>query len=547
MILLQTSLLTPGAMNLKIGIDFDNTIVSYDSIFHKYALREKWIDSTVLESKNAVRNSIREKLGNDVWIKLQAIVYGEAMSEAAFTPGAEIFLRWCRTQKIPFFIISHKTQYAANDKRKDLRTPAIEWMKAHDFFSRSFLGLKIGEHVFFEATRKEKFDRMKRCGITHFIDDLQEVLLDSQFPKSIEPLYYNPRHEKCEGIFKSFSSWEDIIKHLDCNIDDNPLFRIVKTKLNEDVRSLSTISSGPKRVAYKVETNKNTYFVKSYALRKSDPRKPWLNEFLSLKFLKQLGFDNIPSPILFDDSEKISIFSHIKGVHFASEEITENHLDQALQFFVALQDHRKNAEHDIPMASEACFSVKEYIEHNDERLQKLSRSKNKMLNAFLYNDLIPTWKDIKERVVVEAKQNQVNLTSVLPMDKRILSPSDVGFHNILKEAGSGRLMFIDFEYFGFDDPLKMMCDFMLEPAVPLPKSLKDKWVREFIQAFHLTNDDKVRQKLLYPILSFKWCLIVLNIFLNEDEDQKLLNTQFFKSKAMLVQLQTEFEKNCLLK
>ena len=50
--------------------------------------------------------------------------------------------------------------------------------------------------------------------------------------------------------------------------------------------------------------------------------------------------------------------------------------------------------------------------------------------------------------------------------RRSLSPSDFGFHNALLEA-DGRLTFVDFEYFGWDDPVKIVADVMLHPGMGL--------------------------------------------------------------------------------
>ena len=44
----------------------------------------------------------------------------------------------------------------------------------------------------------------------------------------------------------------------------------------------------------------------------------------------------------------------------------------------------------------------------------------------------------------------------------ILSPSDIGFHNTLKCRN--KIFFIDFEYFGLDDPIKITSDFIIHPG-----------------------------------------------------------------------------------
>ena len=74
---------------------------------------------------------------------------------------------------------------------------------------------------------------------------------------------------------------------------------------------------------------------------------------------------------------------------------------------------------------------------------------------------------VPDREAVEADQ---------PLDpaERCLSPSDFGFHNAIL-ANDGRLRFIDFEYAGWDDPSKLICDFFCQPAVPAPPQAFDRF------------------------------------------------------------------------
>src|SRR5690606_1492036 len=53
---------------------------------------------------------------------------------------------------------------------------------------------------------------------------------------------------------------------------------------------------------------------------------------------------------------------------------------------------------------------------------------------------------------------------------RLLSPSDFGFHNMLRRD-DGSLAFIDFEYFGWDDPAKLAADFLLHAGHKLTPAL----------------------------------------------------------------------------
>ena len=79
------------------------------------------------------------------------------------------------------------------------------------------------------------------------------------------------------------------------------------------------------------------------------------------------------------------------------------------------------------------------------------------------------------------KINRVFSKSDLPRkvakEEKSLSPSDFGFHNMLIDK-NGRLRFIDFEYAGWDDPAKIICDFFCQPKFPVPMNWMDSFIEE---------------------------------------------------------------------
>ena len=56
---------------VHIGLDFDNTLIDYDGVFHQVALEKGLIDEHVPVSKTAVRDSLREREQEDDWTELQ--------------------------------------------------------------------------------------------------------------------------------------------------------------------------------------------------------------------------------------------------------------------------------------------------------------------------------------------------------------------------------------------------------------------------------------------------------------------------------------------
>jgi hypothetical protein len=180
-------------MNAIVGIDFDNTLVSYDALIHAAALERGLISGATDALKRAVRDEIRRLPDGEIeWQRLQALVYGPLMPHARLIEDARTFVRGCHDRGISVYVISHKTEYAAyDDTRTNLRTAALEWMRANRFFDADGLGLRP-EHVFFEGSRDAKIARIIALRCTHFIDDLEEVFREPSFPSDVEKLLYAP-------------------------------------------------------------------------------------------------------------------------------------------------------------------------------------------------------------------------------------------------------------------------------------------------------------------------------------------------------------------
>lgn len=169
---------------LRIGLDFDNTIISYDDVFSAMAKRWGLIDPAFVGRKQAVRDAIRLLPDGELtWQRLQGQVYGKGIVDATLVAGFDGFLRRCQNEGCKVMIISHKTEYGHQDPdRINLRQAARDWMAARKLIGES--GIPAA-NVFFESTRTEKLARIAALSCTHFVDDLEEVLNDPAFPSAV--------------------------------------------------------------------------------------------------------------------------------------------------------------------------------------------------------------------------------------------------------------------------------------------------------------------------------------------------------------------------
>jgi len=189
---------------MHIGIDFDNTIVCYDDVFHKAAVERNFIPATFSASKTEIRDFFRAQKQEAVWTELQGYVYGARMDLAQPFPGVGDFFEYCRKHNIRVSIISHKTKHPYLGIQYDLHTAAQKWLMKQPFF-------RDGINVFFELTLQEKLHRIERTGCDAFIDDLPELLNEPKFPQKPRKILFDPGNLYQENTqWQKLSSWEQM-------------------------------------------------------------------------------------------------------------------------------------------------------------------------------------------------------------------------------------------------------------------------------------------------------------------------------------------------
>jgi len=190
-----------------VGIDFDNTIVCYDSTFHLAACERGLIPPDIPVNKEQVRDYLRNIGKEDDWTELQGYVYGACMDTVVAFVGVASCIKFLTSQRMDVFIISHKTLHPYRGTNYNLHDAARNWLDRSGFLHES--GLDI-QQVFFELTKEDKLARIATLNCTHFIDDLPEILLAAGFPVNTTRMLFAPQAtEKVQGVL-SFASWDQI-------------------------------------------------------------------------------------------------------------------------------------------------------------------------------------------------------------------------------------------------------------------------------------------------------------------------------------------------
>lgn len=313
-------------------------------------------------------------------------------------------------------------------------------------------------------------------------------------------------------------------------------------KLGERIVAFRRVPGAFNCTAYAAQTRNNRkYLVKRYKIKKNDKRNRLATEFGGLSFLWRNGIRNIPRPVAIDRTNRMAAYSFIDGKKLKGKAIKlKDAMDSAKIIGQMAGLSGKKRALSQPTASEACFSIKAYIDIVEQRMASLERAKEKGVLEFVSRELNPFFRDVKDFVKESSSLFGVNISRKLSKREMLISPSDVGFHNILKDR-AGKIFFIDFEYYGWDDPAKTISDFFLQPDAPLPLKLRRPFYGKVMG--YLGNDIDIASRLpvVYAILSVKWCQIMLNAFLGNppSHDRIVLARQLEKARRKLRQAKQE--------
>jgi hypothetical protein len=289
---------------------------------------------------------------------------------------------------------------------------------------------------------------------------------------------------------------------------------------------LVSLSGGANNQVYRVDIPGGAPLVlKRYFFSPQDPRDRFHSEKSFYDFIDRAGLHGqTPRAVAWDREGRLGLFSWIEGRRLRKGKVTPDAVEQALGFYLALNEHQQLADREgIPEASEACFDLSRHFECVERRLTRLETMERESASGreaydFVSRHLQPAFENYKR------EHAAVQEGGLLSWDQRCLSPSDFGFHNALAQE-DGRIIFFDFEYAGWDDPAKFLCDFLCQPEVPIPESLAPRCLELLCRPVP-GGTTRERVSLLLPLYRLKWCCILLNEFLSREQNRRVFSRRY---------------------
>jgi hypothetical protein len=502
---------------MRIGIDLDNTIISYDKAFQLAAKSKGLVAKDCNLNKKGIRNLIRQRENGELeWQKLQGYVYSEGLQNAKLFPGVFRFLWLCRERKFQVEVVSHKTEYGHFDQRKiSIRDIATNFLATKSLISDVN---PLLQKITYKSTKQEKIDYIKQRNFDYFVDDLEEIVNSKALEKQKTILFAEEYHEIKDSKKLYAQSWDEITQIILEGWNLNDVTKMFMSFDNQDVANIEKLQGRGNSAIYKFYlSNGQKVALKMYPSVSFHDRLK--SEFEGTKIFQELAIKNTQIPRFFNKNLNVATYEWIEGDPV--NQYGEKEIQSALSFLQELHNKSKSILFsDFTLAADSCLKGEDIEKQIIRRLNQLeiASKSNIDLDKFLNNDFKPLF----NKIVIWSKEiwpSNESYEKALLRDKLELSPSDFGFHNSIR-GNYNNLIFHDFEYLGWDDPVKLISDFSHHAAMNLTKQIEQSWFKGVSEIYGA--DLLERLIAAWPLYGLNWCLIILNEFKNDVWNRRCL-------------------------
>lgn len=448
-----------------IGIDLDNTIINYQSSFERIAKLKK-----IKINKKFIKKELKQKIeriSKNEWTRIQGKIYGEKIHYAKIFENFTNFVKFSIKNKISLVIISHKTKYPILGKKRNLHTLTKKFLETK--FKNNYF--RINKNLFFETSIQKKIQRIKIKECDFFIDDLEDILSHKEFPKYTEGLLFNSNKSK---KFNHFKNWISLIKFFDNKLKE-------KQALGGKNNNCFTLKN---RTIFVKEFNKNF----KYELK--------FHEFLNRKKIK-----NIPK--ILSISTKRRVIKYVFYKNLKRKIINKSKIIKIFKFIRKINTlNYKNEK--FKYAKDYCNNYSDYQLEIKRRITEHKKNyhyKNNLIYAKIINLIEKKFNELK-------KINYFKNDFILKKKDLILSPCDFHLENMIFNK---KIIFLDFEYSGLDDPAKLFAVFFLQPNHNISKNIFNSSINKIL---FFKKNILIKERILYliPIIYLRWSLILMNNF-----------------------------------
>jgi len=317
--------------------------------------------------------------------------------------------------------------------------------------------------------------------------------------------------------------------------------------LGRDIDAPKLAGLGANSRIYKIDNGTNFFALKFFRQSGESDNSRLNHEVMALNFFSKRNIHNVPKLYGISKESNCSLNEWISGD--SAEYSVNSGIDHLSAFLLEINDASSDDDlREHKKAIEACLSPQDIIQQINKRLEVhlANDCMDSSIRNFLDGDILPFFNQNLETINSKYIQNGMNIVDEIQLSEQILSPVDFGFHNILINKHNAPV-FIDFEFFGRDDPVKLISDLILHPHPKMQISNDDKLsLKE--DCFKIYRDKDIeflefRFNSLFNLYLMRWIMIMMNIY---DENYMFNGTReelLVLRKKKITEIKNYFEKN----
>jgi len=310
-------------------------------------------------------------------------------------------------------------------------------------------------------------------------------------------------------------------------------------KLGACPDTLEPLQGGINNQVFRCEAAGHKFVLKGYAAHRTGEHDRFKAELEFLNYARVVAPEFVPQLLGSDAASRCLVLESLEGDGFQEgTNPSEDDIDCAANFLRCLNGDLELAKRHVKgSAADGFLRLTEHLQNVEQRISKMGAEHLPANFGAKAEGLIKCVRRKLDYLQESTAQliAKGNCEDALDPINRCVSPSDFGFHNAIRTPHG--IKFFDFEFAGWDDPVKAVADFDLQPRLPLSVRARalskalPQWRKGLAQ----------RYDVLFPILKLKWACIILAV-LNSDRyaqitalDDDQVSEQLVRGKLDLAQ------------
>ena len=294
---------------------------------------------------------------------------------------------------------------------------------------------------------------------------------------------------------------------------NDTLLNQLQSQLNFIPHEIHEINAGQNNRLFLLTDSKNKkLFVKFYY---KDDRDRLNREFEAYKHLREKGFKSVPDALLKNEDEYFGVYSFEDGHAKPVQDYTKSDIDKCVDFIIALENlNPSESSYQFQPTVMGCLSLSDYIRNITFRLEKFNKdiddgiAESQQIIDFAKK--INLTEEINGFIAkATSKLTEEDINRPLDIASTRFNPGDFGPQNTLFREDQS-VCFVDFEYFGWDDPARIVANFLQhDQTSDLSDDLKKYFLERYKSSTSLPQHQIDRLEAVLELAGIEWLTIHL--------------------------------------